>query len=629
MNSSPQIVETLLNLLRRWGWEVGYRKLQQELSSCNQEAGPEVQAFFLAWMAAERGEFDEAERISQQMNALPSLAGWALFVRAYAVLRQKEFKVCKQLLDSIQCGTGDGDIELRAAAAHLRGALYYHQGNADEALSLLRTSISLFGGVKSGHFGVGRVVDTMGMIYASRNNFHAARELFRRSLELKENHGDMAGKALSHGQLGRLYMDWGLWPLAEKHFHDDRTISISIFDDRGQAQMCNALGRLALVQGKYKEAGDWLDAGFALCEGKSHWSVLEGYLRIDRALVCLGFGNTDNTANAEKQLIRAEELFRSLSQPFAEGLAHVNLAWGLLHRSRGQFGDSRQRLQAALRHFHDKDEAVEIARTQLELARTQRAVGMTGAPIREALLDALTTAEKCRRVVLVREIEKELLNADPEAYYIHIYRRVRGRSSDGDATSLIDGRNESITVLFLDIKGSTNFTREHDPAEVMLTLNQLMADLVEVMRVYGAEVNVFRGDGFLALVRGENHARRAVEAALDMNAAIARFNEPRLVLKLHEFATRIGISTGEAFLGNVGTYEKMDFTAIGKAVNLGARLEPAASPGKPCISRATREAVGDRFVYEHPAGREVKAKGFDPELVQVWDVTGRAPSLSS
>jgi class 3 adenylate cyclase len=89
------------------------------------------------------------------------------------------------------------------------------------------------------------------------------------------------------------------------------------------------------------------------------------------------------------------------------------------------------------------------------------------------------------------------------------------------------------------------------------------------------------------------------------------------------FETRVGISTGVTFLGNMGTYDKMSFAAVGAAVNLGARIERQATPGVPGVSEETWWAVRDHLTCCGPAGRTILAKGFEPEQVRVWDVTGR------
>jgi class 3 adenylate cyclase len=99
--------------------------------------------------------------------------------------------------------------------------------------------------------------------------------------------------------------------------------------------------------------------------------------------------------------------------------------------------------------------------------------------------------------------------------------------------------------------------------------------------------------------------------------------EPREILGLPLFETRIGISTGVAFLGNMGTYDKMSFAAIGATVNLGARIEPQATLEVPHVNEESWRAVRDQFTCRDPAGRTILARVFDPEEVRVWDVTGR------
>ena len=109
-------------------------------------------------------------------------------------------------------------------------------------------------------------------------------------------------------------------------------------------------------------------------------------------------------------------------------------------------------------------------------------------------------------------------------------------------------------------------------------------------------------------------------AGLDLFQAIEAFNEPWTVLDLPLLTARVKISTGEVFLGNVGTYDKMDYTAIGTTANLGARLESVAEPGLPCISWQTHKILRDRFVYQAGSPRTLYLKG----LGDLWDAIGWA-----
>src|SRR5262249_44777971 len=119
-----------------------------------------------------------------------------------------------------------------------------------------------------------------------------------------------------------------------------------------------------------------------------------------------------------------------------------------------------------------------------------------------------------------------------------------------------------------------------------------------------------------------NHAVRAVAAGLDLFQELEAFNQPRIVLGLKPFEARIGIASGEVYLGNVGTYDKMDYTAIGTTANLGARLETMARPKMPCISWETHNVVRDRFRYAEDSPRTENLKGLGP--TPMWDVEGWA-----
>jgi class 3 adenylate cyclase len=625
MSPEPDLVPRVLALLQRYGWEEGYKNLRAELRASGRRS-QDAEEFFLGWMAAERGTHEEALRHFDAVAQVPALRGWARAGAAFVALRQKDFRQAHALLDEAGVSADPGDELLGATRLHLRGAVAFHEGRSEEALPLLLEALGVFG---TGHFGTGRVLDTLGMLYAGKNNFHAARLFYQRAIDCKRRFGDQSGEALSEGQLGRLYQDWGDRQKAEEHFRRDLEIVQRIGDDRSQAQLCNFLGQLALARGEAEVAGQpalarrhwndaagFLDTGIRRCQGRD-WAVIEGYLRKDRALLCLAQGDV---AEAEGQAAQAEALFRRVE--YAEGLAHLNRVWGVIRRRRGQWDEALRCLREALNHFVGANETAEVARTQLEIARTRRAAGEATPLVSDALVQALRTAESCRRADLIQQIEQELQAVDHSVHAAHLYQRVRGRAVREDATSLIEGRREPLTVLYLDLKGSTEYALESDAEEVMLTINQMMADFAAVLRRHDAQVSAFRGDGFLALVRGQGHAFRAVAAGLDLDEALAAFNRPRRALGLPLFTARIGISTGEVFLGNVGTYDKMDYTALGTPANLGARLEGIAEPGYPCISRQTYEAVRGRARYREGSPRTVSLKGLGEQ--QVWDVAGRA-----
>ena len=161
-----------------------------------------------------------------------------------------------------------------------------------------------------------------------------------------------------------------------------------------------------------------------------------------------------------------------------------------------------------------------------------------------------------------------------------------------------------MTVIFCDIVGSTALA-EHLGAESMHELLGRFFELAlaEVHR-YGGTIDKFLGDGFMALVGApvahEDHARRALLAALGIRRRLEQ--EPLARDADGEpLAVRMGINSGMVVLGNLGDGVALDFTAIGDAINVAARLEAAAAPGEILISEATAHMVSG-YVRTEPLG---------------------------
>ena len=627
MINRPEIGDKVLTLLRQLGWEAGLQKLREEITATSDRERRNDLRFFAGWMAAERGAHEQARILFQEAEQSPEAEQWSKFGQAFLALRQNDYAAAERLLAAI---VPDADNTLlQAAVAHIRGANWFHAGDSDRALHYLRAALRLLG---KDHFGTGRILDTFGMVYAGSDNFHAAEEFYRQAVRHKQDWDDQPGLAVSYGNLGRLYLDWGYLEKARQNFLENLKISRKILDERGEAQMHNHLGQVAREQGNLmlsqggireasrhrEDAAGWLDS--SIRGGAGRWTVTEAFARKDRALLHL---DQDQVAEAEAEAKKAEDLFQTVGPDgFAEGLAHIHRVQGIISRRQGNFVAARKALRASLEHFTRTREPAERARAQWEIARTAQAAGEPRPLVTEEYASALAMAETCRRAGLVRGIEEELKVIDPEAYYSHVFHRVRGRGMPEPTYSLIDGTSEPVTVLFLDLKDSTSYGLANPPEVVMMTLNQMLADMVAVLRTHDALVSGFRGDGFMAIFRGSWHAFRAVSAGVELSRQMAGFNEPREVLGLKPFAIRIGISTGAAVLGNVGTYDLMDYTAIGTTANLGARLESVARPGWPCISLLTHNDVLSRFRYSPESPRTVAVlKGLeDLGPQQVWDV---------
>jgi len=189
------------------------------------------------------------------------------------------------------------------------------------------------------------------------------------------------------------------------------------------------------------------------------------------------------------------------------------------------------------------------------------------------------------------------------------------------------GRLMEISVLFADIRGFTTLSENLSPPEVVEILNLYLNSMEEQVFKHGGTLDKYTGDGMMVLfgapLEQPDHALRAVRAALDMQRAAAEVSGRRGEVEW-QVAYGIGITTGPAVVGQIGSHRRLDYTAIGDTVNLSARLEGKAPPGAIWISEATYGAVKDAVVAEKLEPMTVKGKA---RPVTVYAVREAAPAV--
>ena len=190
--------------------------------------------------------------------------------------------------------------------------------------------------------------------------------------------------------------------------------------------------------------------------------------------------------------------------------------------------------------------------------------------------------------------------------------------------SAVEGERKQVTVVFVDCAGFTALSARVDPEDLHAIMDGCFQRLLDAVHRYEGTVNQFTGDGVMALfgapIAHEDHAVRAVAAALAMQRAIAEYAESLRRQRGLDFAVRIGINTGPVVVGKIGDDLRMDYTAQGETVNLAARLQAVAPPGGVRLSEATKRLVDGYFTIE-PAG-EVTLKGL-PTPLPTFAVTGQ------
>lgn len=188
-----------------------------------------------------------------------------------------------------------------------------------------------------------------------------------------------------------------------------------------------------------------------------------------------------------------------------------------------------------------------------------------------------------------------------EALYRVLPRHVADRIMDNPASLVSGGVRRRITVLFADMHGFTSISERLTPEQVVELLNAFLPLLASVTFRYEGTVDKFLGDGMMAFFGApeshEDDAWRAVAAAWDMRQSVAEFARGKSSMGLRFITVGIGINTGDAIVGYIGSERvRVEFTAVGDTVNVAKRLQEMAIGDQILLSDTTYELVRDRVI---------------------------------
>jgi class 3 adenylate cyclase len=177
---------------------------------------------------------------------------------------------------------------------------------------------------------------------------------------------------------------------------------------------------------------------------------------------------------------------------------------------------------------------------------------------------------------------------------------------------VLGGEARDVTVLFCDIRGFTALTQNMPPVEVITLLNQHMTALTGVVYEHRGVVDKFMGDMIMALFGAPKSygpdMLHAVRCAWNMIQARQDLNQGAK----YPIQIGIGIASGQVVAGCMGSKDRVDYTVLGRRVNLASRLCSQAGPGQVFIDEATREGLGDQIEVAPLA--PLTLKGFDEPI---------------
>jgi len=186
----------------------------------------------------------------------------------------------------------------------------------------------------------------------------------------------------------------------------------------------------------------------------------------------------------------------------------------------------------------------------------------------------------------------------------------------------LGGERKYVTALFSDVRGFTSLSEKLSPEEVVVLMNTYLNFQAEVIQAWGGNVDKFVGDEVMAVFEGHGNEINAVSAGVEIQRYCETLNKARAEDGQRSVFIGIGINSGDAVMGNMGSEDHMDYTVIGDSINVAARLCGIAEPGQVLISKPVAEVIGERATCEALPPVSLKGKDKPLEIFAVENVKG-------
>ncbi|KAJ3291532.1 hypothetical protein HDU76_007260 [Blyttiomyces sp. JEL0837] len=219
------------------------------------------------------------------------------------------------------------------------------------------------------------------------------------------------------------------------------------------------------------------------------------------------------------------------------------------------------------------------------------------------------TATAIENMLLIKEVEQKARITEQLSRFLapHVVDKMAQRNLISSS-----GRELVGTIIFVDIRGFTNFSEKVGPAEVVNLLNDYFERLVRIVFKYEGVVDKYIGDALMAVfgtLEEEKDAEyRSVAAALEFKTTIKEMNEDRVRRGKEAISIGVGVNTGELVAGFIGSIQRLEYTCIGDTVNTSSRICDMAKQDQVYISETTYEAIKDYVTVEPVGYRQFKGK---------------------
>ena len=474
------------------------------------------------------------------------------------------------LIESVEALRAARDQRHQAYATLFLALTDFVLGAPEDGLNLLRDSVALFQAIND-RWGEAYALSSFGDMIINPTDVAVLRPLIENSLGLWRALGDTWGIGHQLVTTGSLAWYDGDYVTAAAQCQEAIELLRQHSDKWGLARGLNRLGFALLYLGDVHQARRYF------VESLDLWQEIGNPRGFLYTLIGLG-----GALAQVGQLDRAARLFGAACALAGE--------WRLF-----DFGIDRARYERTLALIQDRlpPQLFEDAFKAGQVLSRDQALALALAEIGDAAPIA-PAAERTADSRLQQYIPRELL----------------AKLQAVQAGRKLEGERRIVTLLFCDVKGSTAMARVLDPEEWADIMNGAFEQLIKPIYRYEGTVARLMGDAILAFfgapIAHEDDAYRAVRAGLDIVAGIQQYRAQIKQTRGLDLDVRVGINTGPVVVGEVGSDLRVEYTAMGDAINLASRMEQTAQPGTVQITENTYQLIAPWFETEALGGLDIK-----------------------
>jgi len=214
--------------------------------------------------------------------------------------------------------------------------------------------------------------------------------------------------------------------------------------------------------------------------------------------------------------------------------------------------------------------------------------------------------------------ERELIK---DAFVRYVTHQVAKKILEHPDKINLGGEKKDITILFADIRRFTSYAELHSPEEVVGTLNEYFSIMIDIIFKNEGTLDKFIGDCIMVVFGApfeqNDHPLRAVKTAAEMRASLKEYNTRRAADGKEPINIGIGINSGEAIVGNIGSKKRVEFSVVGDNVNIASRLESISQEGQILVGENTYERIKESVEAEDIGPVKIEGKA---ELLKVYKI---------